>query len=208
MTTVKLYGHLGEKFGKEFKFDVVTPKEALHALKANFPEFAGHLIQNNEPGYWIFVGKENRDKEGLYLPAGRQTIKIVPVVKGAKKSPIWSILIGVALVVVAGPLGALGGGALATAVVGIGISLALNGISALIAGNPNDGPEDRGDNRQSTFFSGPVNTIQQGGPVPLIYGKVLAGSVVVSAGVRTETTGAVADDENCTQSMGGAEVCV
>ena len=205
MTKVKLYGHLGERFGKEYEFDIITPQDAMHALRANFPDFMDYLLEHNEPGYWVFTGDENRSLEEMALPAGRKIIKIVPVVKGAKKSPVWTILIGVALVIVAGPLGALGAGALATAVVGIGVSLALQGISSLIAGSPATGPDDRGDNKTNKYFSGAVNTLQQGGPVFLVYGKVMAGSQVISAGIRTINI--EEDDENCEGSMFESLVC-
>lgn len=208
MTRVNLYGHLGEKFGKSYEFDVVTPQEAINALRANFPGFLAHLYAHNKPGYWIFVGGENTDLDGLGKPAGRKTIQIVPVIEGAKKNPIWTILIGVALIAIAGPLGA---GIIGTAVMGIGVSMALTGISELIAGNPDGGPEEAGENKPSTFFSGPVNTTQQGSPVPIVYGEVLAGSGVISAGISTEAAGAdgslTADDENCIQSNDEAAVC-
>lgn len=208
MTEVKLYGHLGERFGKSYKFDIVTPQDALHALRANFPDFLDHLYAHNEPGYWVFVDGKNVNLKGLAKPAGRRTIQIVPVIAGAKKNPIWTILIGVALIVVAGPLGA---GVISTAAMGIGVSMALNGITALIVGDTTGGPDEGPDTKPSTFFSGPVNTTQQGGPVPLVYGRVLAGSAVISAGIATEAAGAdgslTADDENCIQKNDAAAVC-
>ena len=37
------------------------------------------------------------------------------------------------------------------------------------------------DNGNSYYFNGPVNTVQQGVPVPLIYGRCLVGSQIISA---------------------------
>ena len=41
------------------------------------------------------------------------------------------------------------------------------------------------DPRQSYNFSGIQNTSVQGTPIPLVYGKMYVGSVVVSAGIST-----------------------
>ena len=39
---------------------------------------------------------------------------------------------------------------------------------------------------QSFSFSGIVNVAQQGLPVPVCYGRVITGSVVISAGLNSE----------------------
>lgn len=41
------------------------------------------------------------------------------------------------------------------------------------------------DQRTSYLFDGAVNTVAQGGPVPIIYGRMRVGSVVVSAGINS-----------------------
>ncbi|MNL81044.1 Bacteriophage lambda tail assembly protein I [compost metagenome] len=45
-----------------------------------------------------------------------------------------------------------------------------------------DGPE----NGASYNFNGPVNTTAQGNPVPLLYGRMIVGSSVISAGIYAE----------------------
>ena len=47
------------------------------------------------------------------------------------------------------------------------------------------GPDSEEDPRKSYSFSGVQNTSRQGVPVPVVYGEVLVGSVVISAGVDT-----------------------
>lgn len=100
MKTVKLYGHLGKKFGKIHKFDVHSPAEAIRALKANFPEFTKHIIDHNTPGYKIIIGSENRsDPEMLHYPADND-IKIIPVIQGAGGD--WGmVIIGVVMIAAA-----------------------------------------------------------------------------------------------------------
>ena len=46
--------------------------------------------------------------------------------------------------------------------------------------------KDRPENGASYNFNGPVNTSAQGGPVPLLYGRMIIGSATISAGIYSE----------------------
>jgi predicted phage tail protein len=48
------------------------------------------------------------------------------------------------------------------------------------------GMDGDNDPRKSYSFSGIQNVSRQGVPVPIIYGEVFTGSIVVSAGINTE----------------------
>ena len=91
----------------------------------------------------------------------------------------------------------------ASSVVGfIGTSLILSGTAQLLSPQPADLPgltggsagrrnsfdpanNDPADNRSSYIYNGAVNLTAQGNPVPICYGRMRVGSVVVSAGVST-----------------------
>jgi predicted phage tail protein len=45
---------------------------------------------------------------------------------------------------------------------------------------------DYTDPKRSYSFSGVQNVSRQGVPVPVVYGEVLIGSIVISAGITTE----------------------
>lgn len=187
MKTIRLYGELRKKFGKEFKLDVRTPAEAVRALCIQLPGFRQHLEEFSEPGYVVRVGTEDRDLKELNAPfAQQEVVKIIPVVSGA--SAVSRVVLGVALVAFAiwNPLGwaTLGtAGAVGTTVAfGVGMSLAMGGIAELLAPTPpkfeaNTGPEAT----PSYMFDGPVNTMGAGYAVPVGYGELLVGSHVVSA---------------------------
>ena len=98
-------------------------------------------------------------------------------------------------------LGLVGGG-FATAVGFIGVSMILSGTAQLLSPQPADLPgltggsagrrnsfdpsnNDPADNRSSYIYNGAVNLTAQGNPVPICYGRMRVGSVVVSAGVST-----------------------
>lgn len=203
MTTVYLYGHLGRRFGHRWRLEVKTPAEALRAIMANKPAFRAHLLKHNQPGYQVLVGTAPLETvDALQYPSGRQVIKIVPVVAGAGKDPVIGIIVGVVLVAAAVvsfqyeilpfALTTVGGGLTlagsAVMSVGfIGASLAIGGLSQLLAGQPMDpGIGERPENQPSYMFDGAVNTLAQGHPVPVGYGRMRIGSAVISAGLATE----------------------
>ncbi len=66
----------------------------------------------------------------------------------------------------------------------LGASLILGGVSGLLTPTPSSlSPADQ---RVSFIFNGAVNTVTQGGPVPVLYGRMMVGSVVISAGITVE----------------------
>jgi len=84
-------------------------------------------------------------------------------------------------------------GAGASAFIGsIGVAMAFSGVSQLLTPTPTSatlptGSQDNPtDPRSSYSFSGIQNVARQGVPVPLAYGSVITGSVVISAGINTE----------------------
>lgn len=180
LRTVRLYGQLANKFGREFKFDVRSPAEAVAALKANLAGFTEHLIEFSEPGYHVFTGKENIGLKELNHPTN-QVIKIVPAVVGAKQGVIQTI-IGAVLAVVGYYFGQ-------PWLVNIGVSMMIGGVAQMLFAPPpptDPGKNERPDNQPSYAFNGAVNTAQQGNPVAIGYGRLIIGSQVVAAGLYVE----------------------
>jgi len=69
----------------------------------------------------------------------------------------------------------------------IGVALALSGVSdMLIPKQKTPDFSSEQDPRISFKFSGIQNTSRAGTPVPIVYGEIFTGSVVISAGVDTE----------------------
>ena len=67
-----------------------------------------------------------------------------------------------------------------------GASLVLGGLSQMLAQTPDTSSRGQGQGLDSAsyLFNGPVNTTQQGNPVPILYGRLIIGSQVVSASVQ------------------------
>ena len=66
----------------------------------------------------------------------------------------------------------------------IGASMILSGVSNMISPVPTVSESEQ-DPRRSFSFSGIQNTSRAGVAVPVIYGKVMTGSVVISAAIDT-----------------------
>jgi predicted phage tail protein len=82
-------------------------------------------------------------------------------------------------------LGALGTLSYAS-IASTGAMMALSGVSQLLAPTPQAAPNasmgaNSPDARASFIYNGPTNTTEQGGPVPILYGEMRIGSVLISA---------------------------
>ena len=156
------------------------------------------------------VGQD--DLSPLVMPwSEREVFSITPVIAGAGRTgALIGIGIGlVALAIIAGPAvgGFLGlgasafgtaatattaatgfilGGTAATIIGGVGVSLVLGGIAQLISPSQNFSNAERGREAarfESFSFSGVTNTVQQGLPVSICYGRAFIGSAVISTGL-------------------------
>lgn len=181
---IRVYGKLAEFLGQRvFHAVVVSAAEAIRFLCANFPGLEQHMAEHN---YRLSTGSHQIGLEELHNPSGQGVIRIAPVVGGA--GGFARIAAGVALVaasfIIPGTA-AIAGIGLQSLAFGIGASLALGGVAQLLTPTPKPptGPDSDSDPRKSYSFSGIQNTARQGVPIPVIYGEVLTGSVVISAGV-------------------------
>jgi predicted phage tail protein len=86
-------------------------------------------------------------------------------------------------------VGALGGLVSYGTIASLGAMMVLGGIAQAISPQPSTGDygaREAVDQRASYMFNNVVNTVEQGGAVPLIYGEVLVGSQVIAMGLAPE----------------------
>ena len=196
---IKLYGELAKFVGhKEFEVKADTLSHAVSFLINNF---AGVEEYMSPKYYQVKVGNYAIDENEIQHPIGQEDIHFVPVIQGAGKG-LGKILLGGALIalsfgvggVFANPLafGAKGfgfasAGLGAKAAFGIGAGLLLSGVSDMLFPVP-EMPEfsSEQDPRISFNFSGTQQTSRAGTPVPVVYGEIFTGSVVISGAVDTE----------------------
>tara|TARA_S200000501_G_scaffold363146_1_gene393527 strand:+ start:66 stop:710 length:645 start_codon:yes stop_codon:yes gene_type:complete len=206
---IKLYGELAKFLGqKTFEAEVHNAAQAIRFLVVNFPQLESHMSDNY---YKIIVDDWQLNDKELHYPTGQNDIKIVPVVGGAGGGAGRQILFGAALIGISfmfpgagmfgtvglGGSGVAGAGYSGLAVTGgfltkvgtltsiMGASMILNGISTMLTPVETI-PEDNQDPRRSFNFSGIQNTSKAGVAVPLSYGRIMCGSVVISANLENE----------------------
>ena len=181
---IKLYGALAKFVGhRVLEADVATAAEAVRFLVTNWPELEGHMAKQY---YRVHTAGEDLTLDDVHNPMGRE-IQIVPVMAGA--GAIGRILLGVALIAGAfftggatiGLLGLAAPVALSTVLAGVGVTLLLGGVAQLLTPTPKTS-QDEGDPKKSFSFSGIQNTTRAGVPVPVVFGEMLVGGIVVSAG--------------------------
>ena len=211
---LKLYGELANFIGhKEFEIKVSNLPQAISFLRNNFPEVESYM---NPKYYQVKIGDYEINKDELNFPIGQQDIHIIPVISGAGGDSFNQILLGglligasfffpgaglfgtqsfsgvlaagsqsaIPFVGATGVAGGLHGTAIGTGLSYIGASMVLSGVSDMLY--PTQNPEFE-DNPQISFnFSGTQNTARAGTPVPIVYGEIFTGSVVISGDVDTE----------------------
>ena len=187
LNKIKLYGRLARFIGeRSFEAEVTTPAQAIRFLLANFPKLERHMMEQN---YCVKIGNYDIDSSELEHPVGKQEIKIIPVVTGSRgltKVLIGAVIVGA--VIATGGVGAIGlaGGTGFLGVAGnIGVFMALSGAAEMLTPVPK--PPGVSDDPQSVNFSfnGVQNTGRAGAPIPVVYGEIFTGSLVVSAGIDT-----------------------
>ena len=198
LSKIKVYGRLARFLGQRtVEAEVKTPIDTFRFLLANFPDLERHMADQN---YCVKVGKYDIDETELFNPMGQQEIKIVPVVTGSIGG-FKRILAGIALISIAvfNPaaglglgqgtsaflFGTSGGAALAAAAGNLGIYLALSGAAQMLSPVPTPPGVSDEPQSQNFSFSGIQNTSRAGVAIPVIYGEIFSGSLVVSAGIDT-----------------------
>lgn len=178
---VLLYGDLRLKYGHKHEFDISTPAEAIRALKANYPEFEQDLFGN--VGFNVYIGYDQVPGVSANNPVSQvEVCRIVPTISGAGIGEAVAWWIASQYAITTTTL------AIITFAVNALVNLAISGIAQALFAPPKPSAigSERPENKPSYVFNGPVNTTQQGHPVPVGYGKLRVGSQVISAGLYAE----------------------
>lgn len=185
---IKVYGKLRKFLGKSyFEAAVKSPHQAMSFLLANFEGLQKHM---NNQVYKIKMGG-NEITEDLLSMSGQGDIQIIPVAIGS--GPLVTIAAGGLLTAFGSGATILGltlGSTLTGIATAIGTSMIIGGITDLIS--PQNTPQNISSVsdvdpaiRGSYSFTGIQNVSSSGVPVPIIYGRVFSGSIIISAGTDT-----------------------
>jgi predicted phage tail protein len=186
---IKVYGKLRQFLGKSyFMAAVKSPQQAMSFLIANFEGIQKHM---NDQIYKVKMGGRVITEEYLSM-SGQGDIQIIPVATGS----VLKIVAGAAAIAggaaaaataLTGVAGFLVGSVLATGLNIIGTSMLIGGVTDLLSPqNPIPDVSSVSDIdpsiRGSYSFSGIQNVSSSGVPIPIIYGLVFSGSIIISSG--------------------------
>ena len=186
---IKVYGKLRQFLGKSyFEAAVRSPQQAMSFLMANFEGLQKHM---NDQIYKIKMGGNDITEDYLSM-SGQGDIQIIPVATGGLGIAAGFLLSGfateVATFLVANTF-LTSVAAVAGVFTAVGTSMIIGGITDIIAPQPSldipsisdIDPRIRG----SYSFNGIQNVNSSGVPIPIIYGLVFSGSILISSGVDT-----------------------
>ena len=197
---IKVYGKLKDFLGQStFEAAVKTPQQAINFLRANFVGIDKHM---NEQLYKIKIGGNSVNGDLLNMSTSGD-IQIIPVAVGAKKvfKAVGNAFKGAANFVgdvassavnfVANNALSIGATLLTGGVGGlltsIGTSMIIDGVTSLLSPQkPASSVSSVGDTdpamRGSYNFNGIQNVSSSGVPIPILYGYVYSGSIIISSG--------------------------
>ena len=166
MTSVRIHGILAREFGDSFMLNIGNPSDVLQAIDCNREGFIRRIIQLQKEGfgYDIIVNK-TRIREGRQMNAHKnpEVIDLVPVIAGSGLEAIVFIF-----------------EKLITAVLFAAVAYALS---------PKPDQEaleaEAAASKQSLIFSNSVNVASQGAPVPVGYGRLIVGTQVIQATIKS-----------------------
>ena len=186
MVTVRFYGDL-KQFGTVFKLDICSVPEAIRALVTQIPGLREHIEKGS---YKVRVDGRYIGNDDVQTVVN-STLHFTPVVQGAGKklAAIGQIVVGIVMIVAS----FYTGGATAVAYFASGAGMILGGVAQLLTKMPSMDPMKDSEDLKSSSFSNLANMTAQGAPVPLIYGKMMVGSKVLSQGVRSVYSGSDGD---------------
>lgn len=196
---VYLDGELGEKYGRELTIVADSFADVFRCLEANYPDIRQYLMDCHEKdiGFLCEIAdKPLTTEEELLLSYPEGSMYISPQPMGSKGGmgklfaalAIVVITAGIGALAISGSWAALGlnisqfglgtmlswglsaaaGSTLGLIALGVAVNLALAGIQQLMAPDPaTDAQQD-----ESYLFQGSGQTIVEGDPVPILYGKL------------------------------------
>lgn len=178
---IHLYGELRDLVGQEV---IELYGDNIRVLMSGVNARVGgnrlkqYLINNH---FRVVYDQEDQSNETVTEGLGDvENIHLYPVIEGEGSRGL-QIVLGATLIVA----GVFTGGATWAYAAQVGSALVTTGVGLVLSGvfaqRPSSNLRERPEERASFIFNGAVNSVQEGTPVPLVYGRHRVGSIVVSA---------------------------
>ena len=182
--TIVFHGALAKQLDCEsICLDVNSPTELVSGLRSQVPKFKV-AMRGQRPLHILLSNADTSKVEALttdtfQFPIGDNAshIHMVPSTEGAgiEAMAITAFMAMGASAAVAATL--------ATITINLAVAYAIGRISSMLAPSPDTSGGNSADARPSFLFNGAVNVVEQGYPVPLVYGVHTVGSIVISSGI-------------------------
>jgi predicted phage tail protein len=185
MRVLNLHGVLAEKVGQDrFLLHIETAAEAVRFLIANFPELEVLIASHS---WRVRSGCGELGEDDLHNPVGSTgEIDLIPIIRGegtTGKIIAGSLLIAASFFI---PGAAIAGISITSLMFGMGVSLAISGVTQLLSPQQPTPAKERNPQEVRSFsISGVQNTSRQGTAVPVVFGEMIIGGIVISAGITT-----------------------
>jgi predicted phage tail protein len=191
---VYLHGELA-KFGNHWSINAPKIADAIKLIDCQTQGFKKYLIEAAEAGLelaMIVNNKKIEDPLELALDNINGDVHIALMPSGSKRG--WGrVILGAilfAIAIIASGGWAMGGSGWAVAQAGemtmgmtmlasLGVNLMLMGVTELTTSAPKHNKDE-----EKGIFNGPENTLIQGTPVPIAYGKLLIGGKPISVNFK------------------------
>lgn len=168
MTEVHFHGILAKKYGKVHKMALSKPKDLLFAMEANhddFPLELKKLAQKNI--HYTFVVNDRWVKNNEQFSGKITKLDFVPIIIGKGLTTAgWIAVVSLALSVASAVYSYVQAGKVKYPEIP-----GAEGTSAALS--------------RSLAFSNRENILEQGNPVPLVYGRLRVGSFVIQSTVKS-----------------------
>lgn len=178
---VHLHGQLKDLAPDGVTLEVDNIPQLLRALESIYPEFREKMTEAQKYAFIQKNGDQIKEitEAELGFPLDTEELHIIPSIDGS------GFEIAAALVF-KGVLGSIGYWA-----VGIGLNILFSVAISAVVGALSPTPKSSGaanprEEEASYIFRGATNVTQPGTALPLVYGEVLTGSVVISVGISNE----------------------
>lgn len=229
LVKVSLHDELGDFMKRKvWELKVTSVAEAIHAINTMS---GGRLFkylssdENRSKEYEVTVNNKKlevennlsdsekiKESELMLRYENLETVDISPSISGSGKNALGILLVVVAVALIATGIGAGAGGSIAigsfsvssSSLIVAGLGLAAAGALILLSKPPKFEPFgtiDQGQ-RDSYLFNGPLNTVSEGGPVPIGYGELIVGSNVIAQSLQVKDF-IIRNEENFNVSENG-----
>jgi len=185
---IRFHGVLRERFGKEWRLQVSSVKEAMRLLSVQIEGLEQFMLNAHHYGlrFAIFTDKRKTiSEQELDMVTAAELIRIVPIVEGAGGNGILQTILGAVMIVV-GVVATYFGQPWGASLIGAGIGMMVGGVAQMLMPKTQTEDSNSDGNRSNYGFGAAVTTVAQGNPVPILYGEFEVGGFIMNGGQYPE----------------------